>query len=190
MAPRVTARRWLREGTGELHRAAEECVAILDDRAGRATYESYLAGMLGFHLAAEALFEAHAELSQTPFDVDGRRRSRHLEADLTAMGAATDVPSCHLGVQSDTLARALGVAYIVEGSTLGGRHVLKRLPPNLVELRGVATRYLEGYGPATGSRWRQFLVLLEGAVDHPAARASALRAAQATLAALIRHLQP
>ena len=55
---------------------------------------------------------------------------------------------------------ALGMAYVIEGSTLGGRVILKHLSSriNVTERQGAA--FFAGYGRETGARWRQFLEAL------------------------------
>jgi heme oxygenase (biliverdin-IX-beta and delta-forming) len=52
---------------------------------------------------------------------------------------------------------ALGIAYVIEGSTLGGRVILKHISPklNITETQGAT--FFAGYGHETGIRWKQFL---------------------------------
>jgi heme oxygenase len=55
-------------------------------------------------------------------------------------------------------AEALGMLYVLEGSTLGGRMILRALAE-----RGVhdpALQFLDPYGTDTGARWRAFLDVL------------------------------
>ncbi len=91
----------------------------------------------------------------------GRARSEC--PNLTVLAAGQDLPT------------ALGVAYVLEGSTLGGRFVLAKLPPALAALRGRATAFLDGYGDQTGARWQAFGQLVEahGAADPDACVAGA-----------------
>jgi heme oxygenase len=59
----------------------------------------------------------------------------------------------------DTKAEALGVMYVLEGSTLGGKVILKTL-----RSRGVSTdelHFLDPYGKHAGALWRTFLSILE-----------------------------
>jgi heme oxygenase len=72
----------------------------------------------------------------------------------------------------------LGVAYVIEGSTLGGKFILARLPPALAPLRGTATGFLEGYGAATGERWRSFGGVVERAITTPEEVADAVAGAR------------
>ena len=55
-----------------------------------------------------------------------------------------------------SLAYALGYAYVIEGSTLGGRVILKHVAPAL-KLDGSGTSFFSGYGADTGKYWKEFL---------------------------------
>ena len=70
---------------------------------------------------------------------------------------------------------AMGVAYVVEGSQLGGRVLLRRLRDAGVPH---SLRYLEGRGAATGSHWTEFLAALRAALATPQAIASACEGAR------------
>jgi heme oxygenase len=78
---------------------------------------------------------------------------------------------------------------VLEGSTLGGRYILAKLPPALAPLRGRATAFLEGYGAETGARWRAFgeiaLRAIGSAADVDAAEDEAVAGACETFARLI-----
>jgi heme oxygenase len=106
-----------------------------------------------------------------------------LRRDVAALSPSADatlrcfaLPSCV------STAHQLGIAYVIEGSTLGGKFILARLPPALAALRGVATAFLEGYGAATGARWKSFGAIVERLVTSPAAEAEAVAGARETLA--------
>ena len=53
-------------------------------------------------------------------------------------------------------AYALGYAYVIEGSTLGGRVILKHIHQAL-QLEQDGTRFFAGYGAETGKYWKEFL---------------------------------
>lgn len=151
--------RLLKEQTALLHREAECYVRILDADARIDDYRRYLVAMHGYV----------APLEQRLVDTLGSERCTKAAwalHDLAALGETTILPRCNDLPRVDDLARALGCGYVLEGSTLGGRYILAKLPPALRALRGRATRYLEGYGSATGDRWKSFGALLESsAID-------------------------
>jgi heme oxygenase len=164
----------LKEATSALHLEAEKHVHILDPDARRSEYVRYLRAMHGFHAPLEQMFLGHSELAEAGFDAEGRcRKADWMRRDLRSVGDDANLRACESVPEANTLSSAIGVAYVIEGSTLGGRFILSKLPAALAPLRGSATRYLEGYGSDTGARWRAFANL----VDKSAIDASAVEAA-------------
>ena len=164
---------------------------ILDADATLTDYRCYLAAMLGFHAPIEAVFAAHDGLRAVGFAAARRRKSPLLENDLRALGDDPGVlPHCTALPAASTLPRALGVAYVIEGSTLGGRYILAKLPPSLVHLRGRATAFLAGYGPETGDRWRDFAAIVSRALVGPDDAREAVAAAREAFERLIGWLAP
>ena len=165
----------LKEATSNLHLEAETHVRILAPDATRSEYVRYLRAMHGFHAPLEQMFLGHGELAEAGFDAEGRcRKADWMRRDLRSVGDCADLRACENVPEAKTLSSAIGIAYVIEGSTLGGRFILAKLPPALAPLRGNATRYLEGYGGDTGSRWRAFANLVDkSSVDVPVAEAAA-----------------
>lgn len=96
-----------------------------------------------------------------------------LRADLADAGLA-GAPAGQARPPSDSLAGAWGVAYVVEGSQLGGRVLHQRLRRAGVD---APLRYLEGRGAGTGAHWNGFLQALRAALVQPADVAAASAAA-------------
>ena len=80
-----------------------------------------------------------------------------------------------------------GVAYVVEGSQLGGIVLHRRLAASLAPH---PLRYLHGDGVPPGPRWQLFLARLRAEVTTPADIAQACAGACAAFDALIVHLPP
>lgn len=55
---------------------------------------------------------------------------------------------------------ALGIMYVVEGSSLGGRVILKNITTALGHDGIKGASYFAGYGDKTGSIWRNFLAVM------------------------------
>lgn len=181
--------RELKEGTNDLHAEAEHYVRILHADATVEDYARYLTAMYGFHAPIEAAFASDLELAGAGFDAARRcMKAMWMRDDLRAIGVA-DVPApCSALPRAGNLARALGVAYVLEGSTLGGRFILAKLPPALAALRGTATRYLDGYGKDTGGMWRTFGDIITRSVTTLIDEAAAVHAARETFAHLVAWL--
>ena len=112
---------------------------------------------LAFHAAADALFERW--LSAVP-ELDGvpRRRAALVRAGLRALGlepGPAGPPAPRLG----GVPEALGFLYVVEGSTLGGRMILREVAARTGDTAGLD--FMDPYGARTGEAWRAFLGVLE-----------------------------
>lgn len=182
--------RHLREATEDLHAAAERRVRILDEEATTATYARYLTRMLGFQAPVEDALAEHGALARLGFDAPARRKQDWLTSDLRVLGIdPASVARCpRAPVFADT-ASALGVAYVLEGATLGGRFILAHAPGPLARLRGTATRFFEGYREETGAMWRRFglvatLAIRDGHEEEEPAIARAIAGARVTFAEL------
>jgi heme oxygenase len=55
-----------------------------------------------------------------------------------------------------SLGQALGCLYVMEGSTLGGRFIARRLHEHLGLTPASGAAFFHGYGEETGSRWKAF----------------------------------
>lgn len=190
MTPALTpALGHLREATAALHREAERHVRILDPDATDATYVRYLARMYGVHAAIEDAFAASGPLADAGFDATARRKRDWLARDLAHFGVvASQLPRCQALPALPDLAAAVGAAYVIEGSTLGGAFIVARMRPRLGHLLAVASAFLTGHGAATGPMWRAFVALAERALDDEPRRAAAAAAARATFTTLIAWL--
>lgn len=157
--------RALKDQTQDLHERAEQYVRILDRHATVEDYRRYLVAMRGFHAPIEACFADDSALEAVGFEANTRQKTHLLTRDLLHISPCAEAtPRCGALPKTHTLSRRLGVAYVIEGSTLGGKFILARLPPALAPLRGTATHFLEGYGAATGERWRSFGGVVERAI--------------------------
>jgi heme oxygenase len=179
--------RYLRGETEALHHEAERHVRILDDTATEASYARFLARMLGFHGPIEDRFTGDPALAALGFDARARRKQDLLRHDLAALGV-TEGERCTNLPDTGDVVLALGTAYVLEGSTLGGPFILNRMRSRLGHLTGTATRFLEGYGAATGPMWRAFGELAERGIATPEARERAAGAACETFRRLIEWL--
>lgn len=101
------------------------------------------------HLPVEAALGAF--LADMPdLEYTARRRAGHFDEVRREPPPSFPVPASR--------AEALGLLYVVEGSALGGRMILRMLAE-----RGVhdpALRFLDPYGERTGALWRGFLAVL------------------------------
>lgn len=121
----TTARDFLRSETAALHDQVDAAFARYDI----ATTDGYRA-MLCAHARVLPAIEAALEgWRDTLPDWPERKRSAALFADLAALGVEPARIAAAADFRIDSAAAALGTAYVLEGSRLGGRVLARRLPP-------------------------------------------------------------
>jgi len=93
--------------------------------------------------------------------LDVHPKAQFIDADLKTLGVAKAQASNpltqNLDVAAITPAFAFGVMYVIEGSSLGGRVILKNINGALGHDSESGATYFSGYGAQTGSHWKAFL---------------------------------
>jgi heme oxygenase len=97
-------------------------------------------------------------------DLARRNHSCCLSSDLLALG--TDFSQVPRAPESiipvlPTFAHALGAFYVLEGSVLGGRMILRDLEARVGQQFAGATHFLGGRGEETGPMWKSFRAALD-----------------------------
>jgi heme oxygenase len=95
-------------------------------------------------------------------DSNKRKKSSLLLRDLQHIDAEeiNTLPLFADATHKSSVPFALGMLYVLEGSTLGGRFILKNIQENLGLDEENGASYFAGYGNKTGSYWKQFLQFL------------------------------
>ena len=155
MAPSCVVQH-LRSVTNEAHRRLEtrlDVIARLTDPILRPKLVERYAAL---HIPADAMLAPYLR-NIDELDMGVRRRTPLLEAF---------VRKCPLPMfpEPSNRAQALGMLYVLEGSTLGGRFILRTLAERGVDDPNLA--FLDPYGQETGLRWRSFLSVLTRETDH------------------------
>jgi heme oxygenase (biliverdin-IX-beta and delta-forming) len=152
----------LRSRTQATHTALEALPlsrVMMSDTLTPDAYVRYLQAAYVMHSAVETTVFPCIE--QVISDTEDRRKLPLLESDLRAYGAEpadTDFSFLDEAYES-SVPFNLGIVYVIEGSTLGGRFLLKNAKKTLGET--VAASYFDAYGERTGSFWKGFLQQLE-----------------------------
>ncbi len=152
----------LRDATKSAHQRIERSVRFLDEGASADGYRAHLALLYGFIAPLERELLARFG-GVDPLELPARQKRALLEADLRALGVEEplDLPICARLPRIDSLQRALGCLYVLEGSTLGGRYLERKLRQLQPDAIARAHAYFSCYGPATGERWKAFCAALE-----------------------------
>jgi heme oxygenase len=172
----------LRRSTAGAHGRLEERLRVFERLSAEGPLP-LLRSFYGFHQPIEAALRPWAE--QLPeLDLDRRRKALALERDLSRAGAnaatlarlpRTPPPALR------TVGDVLGVLYVVEGSTLGGRAIHKACARLGFDLGALS--FFDVYGRETGPLWRAFCAVLEARAGCTDIRRDAARTAAETFAA-------
>ncbi len=157
----------LRHRLGPAHTALEQASG-LPDRV--LTLADYIAHLQAYHRIFSQLEQA---LGAFPDGMTGAGfvsipRAPLLESDLCHLRAFRRAPVAPMPPLS-SMAQALGVRYVLEGSALGGQVILAALQPRLGAQITGATRFFAGLGRHSMANWRAFKAGLDRyGADHPA----------------------
>jgi len=181
----------IRSETRPLHQAIEASNPLSSPHVTLQDYRRYLEKLLGFHAPLELRLWSLVEQHGLTAEFDGRGKTPLVVRDLAALGlrpaTAVAVPWSPWLPEPVGVGGLLGCAYVLEGATLGGKVILRRLAPQLPEIRG-ASRYLDCYGGQVGERWKRLLALLETHLVMPEAEQAAVAAARDSFVTLARWL--
>jgi len=173
----------LRFATAAAHSNLERTLATRGYFDTRDGYIDYLRRFHAFHDEAERFLDAGRAGQFIP-DWEERRRAYLARIDLQTLGESAPLPAAPSGLlpRLSGVEQVLGVAYVLEGSTLGGAFLLKQLAPLGISASHGGS-YLASYGNERGKMWQKFLATLEEAHSHVQAAAVASAALRAFNAA-------
>jgi heme oxygenase len=153
----------LRRETAQAHARLENSVQIEDCLKNLDRYRDLLKKFLGFYQPVEAVLESVSAWDDWGIDLSQRRKSPWLQQDLAALGLSTEdisaLPRCSDLPKIHHPAQAFGCAYVLEGSTLGGRHISKLLEGSPIPTN--ARNFFFGHGPQVLPLWKSFCSALE-----------------------------
>jgi heme oxygenase len=113
-----------------------------------------------------------------------------LKQDLYHLGLSENdlaiLPQISVPTYINTPSQALGVCYVLEGSSLGNQVIFKQLSQHFAEIAADKLRFYQGHGQQTRSKWQQFGELLnhQFANAEPIEIQAAITAAQVTFDSL------
>jgi heme oxygenase len=162
----------LKVATADAHGRVESRARVVERLGDIAEQTALTAAFYVLHTEVEAA--AAPWLSDHPaLDFEARRRTPLLRRHLEALGAPA--PRVTEAAKAESSAEAIGLLYVLEGATLGGKVIRKTVAAGGGDLAGLD--FLDPYGDATAARWRAFLAVLDdvGQADPDAAVRGALQ---------------
>lgn len=181
----------LRESTAIAHAALEALPvseSILKEDVSNEEYAHYLALM--YDVVKDSEENIFPALQLYIPDITERKKTHLIEADLKKMGidVTENQKPVSAGLGNPSAAYAMGILYVIEGSTLGGRVILKNISRALGYTEDSGAAYFSGYGNFTGSRWKSFLAGLSGFEAETGAGSEIIAGANYAFGAIHRHL--
>jgi heme oxygenase len=150
----------LRAATRVEHAAIEAVVPVISSEVTIDGYRRYLARTLGFYEPVEAALASIDGLGVFLPDLGARFKRSHLLSDLAGLALAPEsigqLPRCARPAPLAGVAAALGCAYVLEGSTLGGLILARHLRASLGSAIEGRLAFLTSYGANVGPMWRAF----------------------------------
>jgi heme oxygenase (biliverdin-IX-beta and delta-forming) len=168
----------LKEGTKDAHIELEKIV--VQQLKAIQTKDDY-ARLLKFFYA----FFREVEKAIAPFmtsdvvpDYSERRNANHLKADIESLGGDVDKDIPKATAPSITNKyQALGALYVMEGSVLGGKTIVKMLEKYNIN-SGIS--FFSGYGDKTPALWGRFIELLNQQITGTEQQRDAIQTAKDT----------
>lgn len=146
----------LKETTKEQHEALETVVNVMNSTFTLDDYKALITKFYLFYSALEPSLPAE-QLIENGFDIESRRKLPSLERDLSALSivqkpdeAAVEIPVF------DSVAKAFGAAYVLEGATLGGQIITRHLSSAIGITPETGASFFYSYGPNVGPMWKEF----------------------------------
>ncbi|OWK74414.1 heme oxygenase [Flavobacteriaceae bacterium JJC] len=133
---------------------------------------------LFLHNFENEVFSGISESVAEDLNLGKRRKLSLIERDLESLNMEKSTVQILPDIKNE--AEALGMLYVMEGSTLGGNVIAKQLSKN-PDFHEVSFSYLRCYGDRTGSYWKNFKEVMDtqiGAEFHEDCVAGAQKAYQ------------
>lgn len=180
----------LRAATAPMHTALEGnpvSASLMSAGLDLAAYTRYLT-LMGevISFTEKAIYPAVRDVVP---DIDQRRKLEHIHTDLAAVryNAGSEPVLFHPDETEFSVAFAMGYMYVIEGSTLGGRVILKHVQQTLHLDEEHGASFFAGYGPETGAKWKNFLSNLTNYAEQSGNGDEIIKGAQHAFAAIDRY---
>ncbi len=167
----------IKNETKEGHQTLEKhVVQRLKSITSNADYADLLKYFYAYFLDLEKNIAAHIPETLTNF-FQHRRNANHIAADIKELGYALDnLPKTELPPITNKN-QAIGALYVLEGSIMGGPHIVKML-----EQKGITEgfNFFKGYGDLSGQKWGEFTGIINNEVNEDLAIDEAISSAKET----------
>lgn len=164
----------LRKETAEDHDQIEQndyATAIMNLTLTAAEYQAYLEKFYGFIQPIEQQIAQLDGVQELGIDMKHRAKTPLLEQDLAFISSnRQQIPICADIPEIASTEQLLGYLYVIEGSTLGGQIITRKLRDHLSLEPGAGLSYFNAYGQDTRTQWKELSETMNTAVEAGADR--------------------
>lgn len=147
----------LRQETSALHTALEALPVSTSITNPSVTKEEYIHYLDLMHdVLKDAERVVYPQMARFLPDTEQRLKAPALEKDLDFLGHSKTIYTRIFDAGPYTDGFAMGILYVLEGSSLGGRVILKNIKKKLGFDETAGASYFAGYGEETGTYWKRF----------------------------------
>jgi len=161
----------------------------MDETFDLEAYRAYLERTFGFYQVAEEQLRQHGVWEALNLPASEREKLPILAEDIVLLGniEPENIPNSDTGPLFASLAEAVGGAYVLEGSTLGGRVISRQV--QALFGADVPRSFLECYGSSSGAKWQSFRAALSRFAGGVESEDEIIDGARETFRAFTRWLQ-
>jgi len=155
----------LKQATKVLHIALETKLrALLSDDISLDQYAAVQKKFYGFYRPIETRLLSIRGWDDPEFELSNRLKLPLLRDDFASLAVDSEelarLPNCGSLPRLETVPEALGCLYVLEGSTLGGKIITRRLKKILPVDESRGCSFFNSYGDDVGRMWSSFLEVL------------------------------
>lgn len=148
----------LKNETAEAHKKAEGGLPFFKQDFTVDQYKSMLQRLHDLYQPLEKSLATHLD-GKVDLNLSERlNKADLLKADLSELGLFETTSKSKFTISS--VEAAIGTLYVIEGSTLGGQIISKKLKSSL-QLSEPQMQFFRGYGDKTGPMWQKFKTFLD-----------------------------
>lgn len=157
---------YLKASSKKDHDSIESKVDLIKLVASREHFIKLLQGMYGYYYNIElALHQFENEFQRLGINLNQRLKCNLLIEDLKHFNLNDQEISSIL--LCDKIQEAMGVLYVLEGSTMGGQIIYKKLlQENVISANSTGANFFRPYGQDTMPMWMEFKKSLNHLSDH------------------------
>lgn len=156
---------YLKQNTAEYHDAAEKLFNSEKIFNKTFTLEDYKKIINTNYLmllnSEDRIFNSLSEKLSEKLQLDQRKKLPFIEKDIESLSIKNRDVSYHLEINNEY--EALGMMYVIEGSTLGGNVIAKQLSKT-EDFTNVTFHFFGCYQENTGPMWKNFKEILDAEV--------------------------